>query len=101
MTDVTAPPPEAPWKAIMQTNVVDTAGNEVSGGLMSLQLGEQKRARFFFTFRDPSGRDFHWSLRYYPELYPGSDYAQVKRIGDCTWEIRSQGAIAAGSLPTV
>jgi hypothetical protein len=97
-TDVTAPLPETPWKAVMQTNVVDIAGNDVAGGLMSLQVNEQKRARFFFTFRDPSGRDFHWSLRYYPELYPGSDYAQVKRTGDCTWEIQSQGGHRGGLI---
>ena len=85
-------------RTIMQTNVVDTAGNEVSDGLMSLQLNEQKHARFFFTFNDPSGRDFHWSLRYYPELYPGSNYARVTRIGECTWTIHSQGEHRGGLI---
>jgi hypothetical protein len=97
-TDVTAPPPEAPWKAVMQTNVVDTMGNEVTGGLMSLQPGETKNARFFFTFRDPSERDFHWSLRYYPGLYSGSNYARVTRIAECTWTIQSQGDHLGGLI---
>jgi hypothetical protein len=65
---------------------------------MSLQPNEQKDARFFFTFNDPSGRDFHWSLRYYPELYPGSDYARVTRIGECTWTIQSQGGHGGGLI---
>jgi hypothetical protein len=89
---------EGSWTAVMQTNVVDDAGNEVIGGLMSLAEGETRNARFFVSFPDPNGGAFHWSVRYYPQLYTGTDYASVTRLDGCTWQVASAGAHRGGLI---
>jgi hypothetical protein len=91
-------PPEGPYRVSMQTNVVDINNVEIPNGLMGLVEGNSSPARFFVTFKDPAGRDFHWSALFNPGEYPGSTLVQVTRIGPCTWTIEANGAGAVGGL---
>lgn len=84
-------PPEGPYRVVMQTNVVDVNGVETPNGLQSIAPGNSSFARFFVSFEDPGGRDFHWSAIFNPLEYPGSDHVTVTReIGpQCTWTIEA------------
>jgi hypothetical protein len=81
-------PPEGPWRVVMQTNVVTSGNVEIANGLMSLVTnGPAGYARFFVSFKDPDGRDFHWSVLYNPAEYPGSNLARVVRTSPCSWTV--------------
>lgn len=73
------------------TNRVDTAGNEVEGGLRSLAVGQSSASRLKITFSTlgPSGEAFGWAVRFNPEGYPGSDHITVTRLSTTTWEIEA------------
>jgi len=83
-------PPEGPYRVVMQTNVVDVNGVEIANGLMGIPPGNTLFARFFVSFEDPGGSDFHWSAIFNPLDYAGSNHVTVTR-GDgsnsCTWTI--------------
>ena len=92
-------PPEGPWRVVMQTNVVTIANVETADGLMGLREdGPAGYARFFISFKDPGGRDFHWSVLYNPSEYQGSHLARVLRTAPCSWMIYADGPNARGGL---
>jgi hypothetical protein len=83
---------------LMQTNVVDAAGNEVANGLLSLPPGgAASNSRFSVSFQDPDDRDMHWVIRFYPELYAGSNYVKVRRETTCEWTIGANPVDASGA----
>jgi hypothetical protein len=73
------------------SNVVDSAGNEISGGLRSLTVGQSSAARLKITFNtiSPAGESVAWAVRFNPEAYPGSDHITVRRLSDNGWELEA------------
>ena len=59
---------------------------------MSIPVGVSTRARFFMNFADPSGREILWTVRFDPQLYPGSTFLTVTRLGQGTWTIESNAS---------
>ena len=90
--------PEGPYRVSMQTNIVNSANVETPNGLMGVGVGHSAYARFFVTFKDPAGRDFHWSALFNPAEYPGSSLVQVTHSPACTWTIEANGANAVAGL---
>lgn len=93
-------PPEGPYRVVMQTNVVDIDGVEVPNGLLGFAPGTSSYARFFVSFEDPGGRDFHWSAIFNPNEYPGSNHVKVSRLDPCTWTIHATVTGADGNGST-
>lgn len=89
-------PPEGPARVVMQTNVVDAAGNDLANGLFGIPVGNTLDARFFVSFYDPNGRDFHWSALFNPREYAGSHYVTATRTAPCTWTIAGAPGTRAG-----
>jgi hypothetical protein len=80
--------------AEIQSNVVDSVGNEIPGGLFSLQTnGPAGQARFRITFIHPgTGQTFH--LNFSVAQYSGANHARVTRIASCTWVFEAQDELA-------
>lgn len=90
-------PPEGPFRVVMQTNVVTSGNVEVTNGLFSLAVGGAAgHARFFISFMDPGGRDFHWSVLFNPAEYAGSNLVSVRRTAACAWTIEALAGTQGG-----
>jgi hypothetical protein len=76
---------------LIQTNVVDALGNEVTGGLLSIPVGGTSAARLKVDFStlDATGQSVIWAVRFNPESYPGSDHVMVTRTATNTWQIEA------------
>jgi hypothetical protein len=72
-----------------RTYPVDALGTDLPNGFMSLPVGVPMRARFFMNFADPSGREILWTVRFDPNLFPGSTLLSVTRLAQGTWIIES------------
>jgi hypothetical protein len=88
--------PEGPYRVVMQTNVVNASNVETPNGLMGITVGSSFYSRFFFTFKDPAGRDFHWSALFNPAEYPNTNLVVVTRTRDCAWTIEAPAGTQAG-----
>ena len=79
---------------IFHTNMVDASGNEVSGGLRTLQVGQSSASRLKIAFNtlSPSGESIAWAVRFNPDAFPGSDHITVTRLSTTTWEIEATSA---------
>jgi hypothetical protein len=44
------------------------------------------------NFADPSGRALLWTVRFDPNLFPGSTFITVTRLGQGTWAIESSAS---------
>ena len=79
MTDVSLPG--------SRTYPVDALGADLPNGFMSIPVGQSAKARWYFNFADPSGRDLLWTVRFDPALYPGSTLLTVARTDASRWVI--------------
>ena len=80
----------------VQSRLVDAAGNDRSGGLLSLAPGEVAFARLRFDFRDGAG--LLWRVRFNKLDFAGSSDVRVTRdAGEpCTWVFEAESDDAAG-----
>jgi hypothetical protein len=70
----------------IQSNVVDANGNEINGGLFSIQVGNTAaQTRFRIGFRHPENPAIAWTLIFSVAQYSGATNASVKRTAACTW----------------
>jgi hypothetical protein len=76
---------------LLHSNVVDSAGNEIAGGLRTLTIGQSSAARLKITFNTitPAGESVAWAVRFNPEAFPGSDHITVTRLSDKAWELEA------------
>ena len=74
---------------------VDDAGRDLSNGFYGIAIGQSARARYWFNFSDPLGRDLLWTVRFAPANYPGSSWLTVTRVGSNTWTIEATTADVA------
>ena len=72
-----------------RTYPVDALGSDLPNGFMSLNVGSSARARIFLNFADPSGRALLWTVRFDPQLHPGSTPLTVTRPTVNTWTIEA------------
>jgi hypothetical protein len=72
-------------------NVVDSAGNEIDGGLRSLAIGQSSESRLKVVFNtiSPTGESIAWAVRFNPEGFPGSDHITVRRLSQTAWELEA------------
>ena len=79
---------------LVQTNVVDASGAEVSNGLLSIPVGGSSHARLKIAFNtlNATGQTVLWAVRFNPETYPGSDHVTVTRTAANTWEVEAMGS---------
>jgi hypothetical protein len=75
----------------LHSNVVDSAGNEVDGGLRSLAIGQSSAARLKMVFNtiSPTGESIAWAVRFNPEGFPGSDHITVTRLSETAWQLEA------------
>jgi hypothetical protein len=77
----------------VQSNVVDgPQGNEVTGGLLTIPVGENRWARFNMAITDDQG--INYLLRFNSLDDPGSSAVKVTRTASCTWVFTDDGAQA-------
>jgi len=79
-----------------RTAVVDAMGAALPNGFKSLAVGQSAPARSFINFADPSGRALNWTVRFDPNLAPGSTYLNVTRTHDKEWVIEATATMVAG-----
>ena len=73
----------------IQSNVADANGNEINGGLFSIQVGNTAQTRFRIGFRHPENPTIAWTLIFSVAQYSGATNASVKRTAACTWIIET------------
>ena len=74
-------------------NCVDAAGNPLPNGMLDIPPGGIGQARMKINFSDPAGRSLLWTIRFNPEVYPGSSHVRVTRSSDGnTWWIEATTA---------
>lgn len=89
----------------LRTNVVDTAGNELKGGLTALPCGAEHDSRMLITFTNATQTDatktVSMSLRWYSDAFPDSDMVKVTRHSRTAFTIealeQSAKAVLMGS----
>lgn len=76
---------------VFHTNVVDSAGVEVAGGLTSIPVGgtSASRVKVAFNRLNNIGQTVQWGVRFNPEDYPGSDHVTVRHTSLNTWEVEA------------
>lgn len=72
-------------------NPVDEQDNELPDGLYAIPVGGSALARLKINFKDPSGRDYLWTIRFNPGQYAGSTHVRVTRVDDITWISEATG----------
>ena len=72
-----------------RTYPVDAMGSDLPNGFMSIPVGATGRARILLNFSDPSGRALLWTVRFDPELHPGSTFLTVTRPAANVWTIEA------------
>ena len=71
------------------TNAQAEGGGQLPDGFRSIPVGETVNAHYKLNFPDPSGRGFLWTLRFNPNLYPGTNDLLVTRTADNTWVVEA------------
>jgi hypothetical protein len=71
------------------TNAQAEGGGQLPDGFRSIPVGETVNAHYKLNFPDPSGRAFLWTLRFNPNLYPGTNDLLVSRTADNVWVVEA------------
>ena len=84
----------------LQINPVDAAATPIANGFYGIPVGQSSRAHFKLSFPDPSGRAIFWTIRFNPNMFPGTTGLTVTRLSENVWEAEAGTADVAQLLST-
>jgi hypothetical protein len=72
----------------LRTNVVNSSGAELAGGMLGMTCGLTYESRLLITIPDVGG---YWVVRFYADAFPPSTFVKVTRTNRTTWIIDATG----------
>ena len=83
-----------------QIGAVTPQDVELPGHWYDIPVGGWSYARLKLNFADPDGRDYLWTIRFFPTGYAGTTHVKVTRLATNVWEAEATAADRARLVST-